>query len=122
MADVICDTSFVMHVVTDRIHNISDVGSQIGSLRFVIPDVVTGELERLCDDRVRAGTARAALRYCGRLPAIPITGRHADAAILEHVRARGGIVATLDRGLKSRIKAAGGSVISIHDDKLILEQ
>ena len=37
------------------------------------------------------------------------------------VEKNGGIVATMDKELKSKIKEVGGSVLSIHNDKIILE-
>jgi len=37
------------------------------------------------------------------------------------VEKNGGTVATMDRELKSKIKEVGGSVLSIHNDKIVLE-
>ena len=45
----------------------------------------------------------------------------ADLGILDFVEKNGGMVATMDRELKSKIKHVGGSVLSIHNDKIVLE-
>ena len=50
-----------------------------------------------------------------------ISGKTADDGILNFVKENGGIVATVDRELKSKIKEVGGSVLSMHNDKIVLE-
>ena len=50
-----------------------------------------------------------------------IIGATADLGILDFVEKNGGIVATMDKELKSKIKEVGGSVLSIHNDKIVLE-
>ena len=63
-------------------------------------------------------TAFEALKKCW----IKIEGRKADGALIRYVTKHGGIVATLDARLKSEIKKHGGSVMSVHNDRIILEQ
>ena len=50
-----------------------------------------------------------------------MSGKFADQAIIERVRKRGGIIATLDSELKNKIKSLGGSVMSFSSDKIVLE-
>ena len=50
-----------------------------------------------------------------------ITGKTADLGILDFVEKNGGMVATMDRELKTKIKQVDGSVLSIHNDKIVLE-
>ena len=50
-----------------------------------------------------------------------MSGKFADQAIIERVRKRGGIIATLDSELKNKIKSLGGSVMSLSSDKIVLE-
>ena len=40
---------------------------------------------------------------------------------MSYVKQNGGIVATIDAELKSRIKQNGGSVLSVSSDKIVLE-
>jgi len=45
MVEVICDTSFLMLLASKRIKNISNMETEIGSIEFVVPDLVVRELE-----------------------------------------------------------------------------
>jgi len=44
---VICDTSFLMHISSKKIKNISYLEEEIGTLEFVVPDLVVDELVRI---------------------------------------------------------------------------
>ena len=55
------------------------------------------------------------------LESIIIDGNDADSAILEHIKENRCIVATMDKELKNKIKQLGGSILSIHNDKIVLE-
>ena len=50
-----------------------------------------------------------------------IDGNDADSAILDYIEENRSIVATMDKELKNKIKQSGSSVLSIHNDKIILE-
>ena len=50
-----------------------------------------------------------------------IDGKTADLGILDFIKKNGGIVATMDQNLKNQIKESGGSVLSMHNDKIVLE-
>ncbi len=52
---------------------------------------------------------------------VSIPGSSVDDALVSYVKRNGGIVATLDRELKDRIKKNGGSILSVSNDKIILE-
>ena len=44
MVKVICDTSFLMHITSKKIKNLSYLEEEIGTLEFVVPDLVVDEL------------------------------------------------------------------------------
>ena len=46
---------------------------------------------------------------------------NADVAILDFVKENRSIVATMDKELKNRIKELGSSILSVHNDKIVLE-
>ena len=50
-----------------------------------------------------------------------ISGKSVDDALVSYVKENGGIVATIDVELKTRIKKSGGSVLSVANDKIVLE-
>ena len=121
LVDIISDTSFLIHLATHRITNISDLETEIGSLSFVVPDIVKKELEHLAEDPDKNTAVMQTLDFIKDFKTNSITGKTADLGILDFVGKNGGIVATMDRELKSKIKDAGGSVLSIHNDKIVLE-
>ena len=135
MADVLCDTSFVMHVATARIRNEGSLDTEIGELRYVVPPAVMAELGRLRreGEPARAAAAAAALGFVERRAVVsdPASGdaaaaaasaETADEAIVGYVRdGAASIVATMDAGLKRAVKGAGGSVLSVAANRIVLE-
>ena len=121
LVDIISDTSFLIHLATHRITNISDLETEIGNLSFVVPEIVKKELEHLAEDPNKNTAVIQTLDFIKDFKTNPITGKTADLGILDFVGKNGGMVATMDRELKSKIKEVGGSVLSIHNDKIVLE-
>ncbi|HET7337267.1 MAG TPA: hypothetical protein VFJ23_05185 [Candidatus Nitrosotalea sp.] len=55
MVKIICDSSFLMILASRRIKNISSVETEIGSLEYVVPNMVVKELEKISmDDKKKA--------------------------------------------------------------------
>lgn len=121
MVEVICDTSFLIPLATRKIKNISTIETDIGNLQFVVPNVVIAELQKLSTIDEKKREILATLDFCKTLKKIPIVGQYADKSILEHVRKHGGIVGTLDKDLKEKAKQFGGSIVSLSNDRVILE-
>ena len=121
LVDIISDTSFLIHLATHRITNISDLETEIGNLSFVVPEIVKKELEHLAEDPDKNTAVMQTLDFIKDFKTNSITGKTADLGILDFVGKNGGIVATMDRELKTKIKDAGGSVLSMHNDKIVLE-
>lgn len=121
LVEVICDTSFLILLATKRIKNISKIDTEIGQLKFVVPTVVKNELQNLTLDPKKEKDAIATLNYIKNFKKIGIEGNFADRGILEHIKIHGGIVATTDKELKNKIKTSGGSVLSISNNRIVLE-
>ena len=121
LVDIISDTSFLIHLATHRITNISDLETEIGNLSFVVPEIVKKELEHLAEDPDKNTVVLQTLEHIKNFKTNSIIGSTADLGILDFVEKNGGIVATMDRELKTKIKDAGGSVLSMHNDKIVLE-
>ena len=121
LVDIISDTSFLIHLATHRITNISDLETEIGNLSFIVPEIVKKELEHLAEDPDKNTAVMQTLDFIKDFKTNPITGKTADLGMLDFVGKNGGIVATMDKELKSKIKEVGGSVLSIHNDKIVLE-
>ena len=121
MVEVICDTSFLIHLATRKIKNIDSVNTEIGQIQFVVPSVVLAELERLSKTEEKRQDATTTLEFAQNLKTVEMSGKFADQAIIERVRKRGGIIATIDNELKNKIKSLNGSVMSFSNDKIVLE-
>ena len=121
MIDVICDTSFLIHLATKKIKNLDFINVEIGEFQYVIPLVVLDELERLSKIPDKELDVRKTLEFAHTLKTVPISGKVADYAITGHIKKHGGIVATIDKDLKNKIKRLGGSIMSFSNDKIVLE-
>ena len=121
MVEVICDTSFLIHLSTRKIKNLDSVNTEIGQIQFVVPSVVLNELEKLSKTQDKKQDAITTLEFAQNLKTIEMSGKFADQAIIDYVRNHGGITATMDKELKNKVKSLNGSVISFSNDKIVLE-
>lgn len=121
MVKVICDTSFLIHLANHRIKNLATLDTDIGEIQFLIPDVVLSELNHLAKKEQKTKEATNALQYVKNFQTIKIGGSFADDSIISHVQKEGGVIATIDKDLKYKIKSNGGSVISIANNRIVLE-
>ena len=104
LVDVICDTSFLIHLATKRIKNLSQLDTEIGQIQFVVPTVVINELNKLLSNETKKNNASITLEYIKKLKIIPMKGKFADKEMILYVKNNGGIIATMDKELKNRIK------------------
>ena len=121
MVEVICDTSFLILLATKRIKNYFNLETEIGTIKFVVPEIVIKELHKLKNDPKKKQNVLATLDFIKDFKIISMVGEYADSVIINHVRKYGGIVGTLDKELKLKIKKVGGSIISLSNDRIILE-
>jgi len=121
LVEVICDTSFLIHLSTRKIMNLESVNTEIGQIQFVVPSVVLSELEKLSKTQEKKEDAITTLEFAQNLKTIEMSGKFADQVIIDHVRNHGGITATMDKELKNKIKSLNGSIISFSNNKIVLE-
>ena len=121
MVEVICDTNFLIHLATKRIKNIDNLDVEIGSLSFVVPEVVITELNKLEKIPEKKHQIIATLNFIKNFKKIPIYGNFADKKLLDYVKNNRSMIGTMDKILKKQIKQAGGSVISFSNDNIVLE-
>ena len=121
MVDVISDTSFLIHLATHRINNIDSIETDIGTISFIVPKIVRKELEHLAEDPDKKLISEKTLDFITNFKTNDIDASTADIGILDYIKNNPTIVATMDQELKNKIKKSGGSIISIHNDKIILE-
>ena len=121
MVEVLCDTNFLIHLATKRIKNIDNLDMEIGSISFIVPEVVKNELIRLQEIPEKNQEATIALNFIKKFKTIPINGNYADQELINYVKNNRSIIGTMDKGLKNKIKKLDSSILSIHNDKIVLE-
>ena len=121
MVNVISDTSFLIHLANHRIINIDSIETDIGPLSFIVPQIVKKELEHLATNPDKKIISEQTLDFIKNFKTNEIDGNDADSAILDHIKENRCIVATMDKELKNKIKQLGSSILSIHNDKIVLE-
>ena len=121
MVEVVCDTNFLIHLATKRIKNIDKLDVEIGMISFVVPEVAITELNKLQNISEKKQDVIMTLNFIKNLKTIPINGNFADKELLAYVKDNRSIIGTMDKELKKQIKRAGGSIISLSNDKIVLE-
>ena len=121
MVEVICDTSFLIHLATRRIKNIDNLDVEIGSISFVVPEVVKNELMKLQNNPEKKQDIDKTLNFIKKFKIISIQGNFADKELLNYVKINRSIIGTMDKELKKHIKQVGSSILSFSQDKIVLE-
>ena len=121
MVEVICDTNFLIHLANKRIKNLDSIELDMGSLTFIVPNVVYTELEKLQNSTTKSENVKKTLDFIKKFKRISIDGIYADKEILDFVKTKKSFVGTMDKDLKKKIKGYGSSIVSLHNDYLILE-
>ena len=121
MVEVICDTSFLIHLATNRILNYETIDVEIGLLSFVVPSVVLNELLKLKTNEQKKFNIEKTLNFIKKFKIITINGSYADEAILSYIKSNPSIVGTMDKELKKNIKKNGGTILSFHKNNIVLE-
>ncbi|MDC0209711.1 twitching motility protein PilT [Nitrosopumilus sp.] len=121
MVDVICDTNFLIHLATRRIKNIDNLDMEIGSISFIVPEVVKNELTKLQQIPEKTQEITQTLNFIKKFKIIQINGIYADEELIKYVKNKQSIIGTMDKVLKNKIKKLDSSILSIHNDKIILE-
>ncbi len=123
--DVICDTSFLIALVSNPIKCLDKVESEIGKLRFKVPSFVLDELdsvERKSGPK-KSMIANTAIRISKLKFEIMDIGKskNVDIDILNYVtRNRKFAVATLDGILLNRLRTADVTTITLSKNKMII--
>ena len=121
LVEVICDTNFLIHLATKRIKNIDNLDVEIGSVSFVVPEVVLNELHQLEKIPQKKQDVIETLNFIKRFKVIAISGNFADKELVDYVKKHRAIIGTMDIDLKKQIKYFNGSILSVSNDKIILE-
>ena len=86
MVEVICDTSFLIHLATKRIRNIDNLDIEIGSVSFVVPQVVRTELTKLQKISKKKQDVDATIDFIKNFKTVSICGNFADKELIDYVK------------------------------------
>jgi hypothetical protein len=124
MVQVLCDTSFLMVLVSKPIKQLAKVESQFGRLDFLVPNIVIEELERL---KQKAGPKRSTLAKTAielsraKFREVPLEpAHHVDDSIVEYAMKKNCAVATIDTNLRRRLISNEVLVLTLSRDRLIV--
>jgi uncharacterized protein len=122
--DVLCDTSFLMAMVSAPVKRLEKVEAELGGIIFLVPSTVVAELKKL---EKRTGPKRSHIAKRAReistskFRLIELSrAEHVDEAILEFAKVSKCVVATLDRSLRDKLLNANTPVISLSNNRLII--
>ena len=122
--EILCDTSFLMVLVSKPIKQVAKIESQLGRLDFLVPDIVQDELVRLAEKAgpKRSTLARTALELAETKfkTVVVAKARHVDDSIIEYAVKHKCAVATIDTNLRRRLIANEVLVLTLSRDRLIV--
>ena len=120
--DVICDTSFLIVLVSAPIQRIDKVESELGKLNLLVPDIVIDELKHLerTSGPKKSMMAKTAIEISSsRTKIVRVAkSRHVDDAIVNYAIDHNCAAATIDRNLKKRLLANDILVITLSNNIL----
>lgn len=123
--EIICDTSFLIVLVSNPIKCLDKVESEIGKLKFIVPTFVLDELDliekksgpkksMIANTAIRISKLKFEIKDIGK-------SKNVDKDILNYVtRNKRFGVATLDGKLLNRLKMAEVTTITLSKNKMII--
>ena len=104
MVEVICDTNFLIHLATRRIKNIDNLDMEIGSISFIVPEVVKNELIKLQEIPEKNQEITMTLNFIKKFKIISINGTYADQELINYVKNNQVLLAQWIENLKIKSK------------------
>lgn len=121
--NVICDTSFLMVLVSSRIKQLDTIEDELGKLHFLVPDIVLDELRHIQDAAgpKRSMIARTAVKIVlSKFELVRLKQSHTvDDAIVEYAKSNKCAAATLDINLKRKFIQNKILVFTLSKNRLI---
>lgn len=123
--EIICDTSFLIALVSNPIKCLDKVENEIGKLKFIVPTFVLDELDliekksgpkksMIANTAIRISKLKFEIKHIGK-------SKNVDKDILNYAtRNKRFGVATLDGKLLNRLKMAEVTTITLSKNKMII--
>ena len=121
--NILCDTSFLMVLVTKPIKLLDSIIIRYGKINFQIPDVVIDELKIHAKKRSykRSQIAKTALEVTKGFEIVHTTkSNYTDDSIIDYAINHKCAVVTLDKNLIQRLISSNILVFSLRNNKLLI--
>lgn len=121
--NILCDTSFLMVLVTKPVKLLDNIVIQYGKINFLIPDVVIDELVNLVNNPTykTSQNAKTVLEVTKRFEIINTKKlNYADDSIVDYALNYKCAVATMDKNLIQRLISSKVMVFSLRNNKLLI--
>lgn len=121
--NILCDTSFLMVLVTKPIKLLDSIVIEYGKINFLIPDVVIEELKRLVHNTSYKSSlsAKTVLEITKKFEIINTKKlNYTDDSIIDYAINYKCAVATMDKNLIQRLISSKVMVFSLRNNKLLI--
>lgn len=121
--NILCDTSFLMVLVTKPIKLLDSIVIEYGKINFLIPDVVIDELKRLIHKPSYKSSlsAKTVLEITKKFEIINTKKlNYTDDSIIDYAINYKCAVATMDKNLIQRLISSKVMVFSLRSNKLLI--
>ena len=121
--NILCDTSFLMVLVTKPLKLLDNIVMEYGKINFLIPDVVIDELVNLVNNSTykTSQNAKTVLEVTKRFEIINTKKlNYADDSIVDYALNYKCAVATMDKNLIQRLISSKVMVFSLRNNKLLI--
>jgi len=121
--NILCDTSFLMVLVTKPIKLLDSIVIEYGKINFLIPDVVIEELKRLVHNPSYKSSlsAKTVLEITKKFEIINTKKlNYTDDSIIDYAINYKCAVATMDKNLIQRLISSKVMVFSLRNNKLLI--
>ena len=121
--NILCDTSYLMVLVTKPIKLLDSIVIEYGKINFLIPDVVIEELKRLVHNPSYKSSlsAKTVLEITKKFEIINTKKlNYTDDSIIDYAINYKCAVATMDKNLIQRLISSKVMVFSLRNNKLLI--
>jgi uncharacterized protein len=121
--NILCDTSFLMVLVTKPVKLLDNIIMQYGKINFLIPDLVIEELKTLANNPSYKSSisAKTLLEITKKFEIITTKKlNYTDDSILDYAITYNCAVATMDKNLIQRLVSSKVLVFSLRNNKLLI--
>ena len=121
--NILCDTSFLMVLVTKPIKLLDSIVIRYGKINFLVPDVVIEELKVLANKASykRSQIAQTVLKVTKRFEIVKTSkSNYTDDSIIDYAINYKCAVVTMDKNLIKRLISSKVMVFSLRNNKIII--